>query len=163
MYIDLIYRLVNRREKEGSQTLIKFFKVKWIVKLKFHLSSIQLYNEFGTTMFSAGHALTIHNRFCTIYCCSSVVYHNFVSSTVSCSKVSFKLCWSTVNVRLCITSVKSAAISLTWDQAVFFLFLCFFGSRHKGIIGRGHDLRLPSHPFLYFPRCGHHLMSCKTA
>ena len=24
----------------------------------------------------------------------------------------------------------------------FFLLLCFFGSRHIGIIGRGHDLRL---------------------
>ena len=91
MYIDLICRLVNRREKGRSQKLIKFFRVKWIAKLKLHLGSIQLYNEFGTILFSAGHALTIHDLSFTIYCCSSVVYHNFVSSTFSCSKVSFKL------------------------------------------------------------------------
>ena len=91
MYIDLICRLVNRREKGRSQKLIKFFKVKWIAKLKLHLGSIQLYNEFGTILFSAGHALIIHDLSFTIYCCSSVVYHNFVSSTFSCLKVSFKL------------------------------------------------------------------------
>ena len=61
MYIDLICRLVNRREKGRSQKLIKFFRVKWIAKLKLHLSSIQLYNEFGTILFSAGHALTSHD------------------------------------------------------------------------------------------------------
>ena len=54
MYIDLIYRLVNRREKGRSQILIKFFKVKWIAKLILHLGSIQLYNEFGTILFSCG-------------------------------------------------------------------------------------------------------------
>ena len=35
-------------------------------------------------------------------------------------------------------------LTLTWDQALlllFFLLLCSF-ERHKGIIGRGHDLRL---------------------
>ena len=111
MHINLISRLVNRLEKGRSQKLIKFFKVKWIAKLKLHLGSIQLYNEFGTILFSAGHALIIHDLSFTIYCCSSVVYHNFVSSTFSCSKVNFNLLWSIVNVRLCITGAKCAAIS----------------------------------------------------
>ena len=111
MYIDLTCRLVNRREKGRSQTLIKFFKVKWIAKLMLHLGSIQLYNEFGSILFSAGHALTKHDLSFTIYCCSSVVYHNFVSSTFSCSKVSFNLLRSIVNVRLCITCAKCAVIS----------------------------------------------------
>ena len=54
MYIDLICRLVNGREKARSQKLIKFLKVKWITKLKLHLGSIQLHNEFGTILFSCG-------------------------------------------------------------------------------------------------------------
>ena len=63
MYIDLICRQANRRKKGRSQKFIKFFKVKLITKLNFGLSSIQLYNEFGTILFSAGHALTIHDPF----------------------------------------------------------------------------------------------------
>ena len=49
-------------------------------------------------------------------------------------------------------SEAKVAFVLTWDQGLFFLLLCFSGSRarassrerHKGIIGRGHDLRLRS-------------------
>ena len=50
-------------------------------------------------------------------------------------------------------SEAKVAFVLSRDQALFFfLLLCFFGSRrrassrerHKGIIGRGHDLRLRS-------------------
>ena len=63
MYINLICRQDNRRKKGRSQKLIKFFKVKLITKLKFTSSIIQLYNEFGTILFSAGHALTIHDPF----------------------------------------------------------------------------------------------------
>ena len=111
MYIDLIYRLANRPEKGQAPKLILTNLMDHKAQLKFASSSIQLSIELGNVMFSAGYALTIHDPFFTIYCCSSVVYHNFVSSTFSCSKVSFKLFWSTVNVRLCITSVKCAAIS----------------------------------------------------
>ena len=61
-------------------------------QLKFGSSSIQLSNEFDTILLSSGHALTIHDPlFFTIYCCSSVEYHNFVSSPISGSKVSFKI------------------------------------------------------------------------
>ena len=80
--------------------------------------------------FLAGHALTIHDPSFTIYCCSSVVYHNFVSSTFSCLKVSFKLVWSTVNVRLCITGAKCAAISSLPAFSWLLISLCLV-KQHK--------------------------------
>ena len=80
--------------------------------------------------FLAGHALTIHDPSFTIYCCSSVVYHNFVSCTISCSKVSCKIMWSTVNVRLCITGAKCAAISSLPAFSWLLISLCLV-KQHK--------------------------------
>ena len=107
------FNLPNRQENGRRQKMIKVFKVKWIAELSWSwLQAVFSYqmNSAPYCFLRATSSLTMI-LFFTIICCSSVVYHNFVSCTISCSKVSCKILWSTVNVRLCITSVKSAAIS----------------------------------------------------
>ena len=106
VYIDSIYRLVNRREKGRRQ--------KWLNCSRQNGS--QRLAEVRFKHYSVIKWIRHHIVFCgprpdnpwSIFtiCCSFVVYHNFVSFTISRSKVSCKLLWSTV---------KSAAMSSLFE------------------------------------------------